>query len=73
MVQLPGFLTYQIFNNPISDYIFEMAQELRQLGGSQYLQARTEYFLEEGFMQLLVESADEALTDVRSEFKLPSK
>jgi len=59
--------------NPISDFIFEMAQELRQLEGSQYLQARAEYFLEEGFMQLLIESADESLTDVRSEFKLPSK
>lgn len=59
--------------NPISDFIFEMAQEIRQLDGSQYLQARSQYFLEEGFMQLLVESADESLSDIRSEFKLPSK
>lgn len=59
--------------NPISDFIFEMAQEIQQLEGSTYLQERSKYFLDEGFMQLLIESADESLSDIRSEFRLPTK
>lgn len=59
--------------NPISDFIFELAQEIDQLDGSQYLKERARYFLDEGFMSLLIESADESLTDIRAEYKLPSK
>lgn len=58
---------------PILDFVFEMAQELKQLKGSQRIQDRAEYFLNEGFLSLLVDTADETLSDIRSEFKLPNR
>lgn len=58
---------------PIRNTVLELAQEVYHLEGSDAIQSRAAYFLDEGLYYLVADSADEVIADIRNEYKLASK